>query len=138
MAGTSAGLAIQVAFLVVLGVGGARVDSGAISVATLVAFLLYVMYLTQPVLQLVNAGTYFQAGRAAIGRIGEVTRLGTEDVDPDGAARAGARPPSPRRRRRARRGRPGVGALRRRLAHLSRAAPSRRSSGFTLDVPPGG
>ena len=85
VAGTSAGLAIQIAFLVVLGVGGARVDSGAISVATLVAFLLYVMYLTQPVLQLVNAGTYFQAGRAAIGRIGEVTRLATEDVDPDSA-----------------------------------------------------
>ena len=87
MAGTSAGLAIQVAFLVVLGVGGARVDSGAISVATLVAFLLYVMYLTQPVLQLVNAGTYFQAGRAAIGRIGEVTRLATRTSTPTGPPR---------------------------------------------------
>jgi ABC-type multidrug transport system fused ATPase/permease subunit len=80
VAGTAAGLSIQVAFLVVLGVGGARVQSGAISVSTLVAFLLYVMYLTQPVLQLVNAGTYFQAGRAAIGRIGEVTELPTEPV----------------------------------------------------------
>jgi ABC-type multidrug transport system fused ATPase/permease subunit len=86
VAGTAAGLSIQVAFLVVLGVGGARVQSGAISVSTLVAFLLYVMYLTQPVLQLVNAGTYFQAGRAAIGRIGEVTELPTEPV-------AGDRPP---------------------------------------------
>jgi ABC-type multidrug transport system fused ATPase/permease subunit len=80
VAGTAAGLSIQVAFLVVLGVGGARVQSGAISVSTLVAFLLYVMYLTQPVLQLVNAGTYFQAGRAAIGRIGEVTTLPTEPL----------------------------------------------------------
>ncbi len=80
VAGTAAGLSIQVAFLVVLGVGGARVQSGAISVSTLVAFLLYVMYLTQPVLQLVNAGTYFQAGRAAVARIGEVTSLPTEPV----------------------------------------------------------
>ena len=84
----------------VLGVGGARVDSGAITVATLVAFLLYVMYLTQPVLQLVNAGTYFQAGRAASRRIGEVTRLAIEDVDPD-------LPPAPVRDRR-RRGVDGV------------------------------
>ena len=137
VAGTSAGLAIQVAFLVVLGVGGARVDSGAISVATLVAFLLYVMYLTQPVLQLVNAGTYFQAGRAAIGRIGEVTRLGTEDVDPD-------RIPAPVRDHRPR----GVdGELAAAdpasvcfedvsLTYPDRAEPA--LSGFSLDVAPGG
>jgi ABC-type multidrug transport system fused ATPase/permease subunit len=81
VAGTSAGLSIQVAFLVVLAVGGARVQSGAISVATLVAFLLYVFYLTQPVLQLVNASTYFQAGRAALARIGEVRGLEVEPVD---------------------------------------------------------
>jgi ABC-type multidrug transport system fused ATPase/permease subunit len=80
VAGTTAGLSIQVAFLVVLGVGGARVQSGAIDVATLVAFLLYVLYLTQPVLQLVNAGTYFQAGQAALSRIAEVTELDTEDL----------------------------------------------------------
>ncbi len=136
VAGTSAGLAIQVAFLVVLGVGGARVDSGAITVATLVAFLLYVMYLTQPVLQLVNAGTYFQAGRAAIGRIGEVIRLGTEDVDPD-------RPPAPVRDLRPR----GVGGE---LAAADPAAlafddasltyPGRDEpalAGLTLDVPAG-
>ncbi|MBJ7329025.1 MAG: ABC transporter ATP-binding protein [Solirubrobacteraceae bacterium] len=86
VAGTSAGLSIQVAFLIVLGVGGARAASGAISVATLVAFLLYVFYLTQPVLQLVNASTYFQAGRAALGRIGEITALPTEPLDLDGRA----------------------------------------------------
>jgi ABC-type multidrug transport system fused ATPase/permease subunit len=87
LAGTSSGLAIQVAFLIVLGVGGARVTSGAISVSDLVAFLLYVLYLSQPVMQLVNAGTYFQAGRAAVTRIGEVTQLPTERVAPRRFAR---------------------------------------------------
>ncbi len=85
VAGTSAGLCMQVAFLVVLGVGGARLQSGAIDVATLVAFLLYVLYVAQPVLQLVNAGTYFQAGRAALGRIREVTAMPVEEVGIDRA-----------------------------------------------------
>ncbi|MFD9303393.1 ABC transporter ATP-binding protein [Streptomyces sp. NPDC060048] len=81
VAGTAAGLAMQVAFLVVLGVGGARVSSGAISVATLTAFLLYVLYLAQPVMSLTNVGTYFQAARAAVQRLAEVTQLPTEPVD---------------------------------------------------------
>jgi ABC-type multidrug transport system fused ATPase/permease subunit len=81
IAGTLSGLAIQIAFLVVLGVGGARVVNGAISVSTLVAFLLYILYLTHPIMLLVNAGTLFQAGRAAVQRIAEVTRLPLEAVD---------------------------------------------------------
>ncbi|WP_405605280.1 ABC transporter ATP-binding protein/permease [Streptomyces sp. NBC_01410] len=81
VAGTVAGLAMQVAFFVVLGVGGARVSSGAISVATLTAFLLYVLYLAQPVMSLTDVGTYFQAARAAIQRLSEITRLPTEPVD---------------------------------------------------------
>lgn len=97
VAGTSAGLCMQIAFLVVLGIGGARVESGAISVGTLVAFLLYVLYVAQPVLQLVNAGTYFQAGRAALARIAEVQALPVEDVEVDASPRLRARdrPPIP-------------------------------------------
>ncbi len=81
VAGTSAGLAIQVAFLVVLGVGGARVASGAMPVSALVAFLLYVAYLSHPVMQLVGAGTYLQIGRAALTRIAEIDALPTEPID---------------------------------------------------------
>ncbi|MFJ6727126.1 ABC transporter ATP-binding protein [Streptomyces sp. NPDC091281] len=80
VAGTAAGLAVQIAFLVVLGVGGARVSSGAISVATLTAFLLYVLYLAQPVMSLTDVGTYFQAARAAVQRLSEVTSLPVEPV----------------------------------------------------------
>ena len=94
LAGTVAGLAIHATFLVVLGVGGYRVATGAISVSTLVAFLLYVMYLTQPVMQLVTASTLFQAGRAALGRIGEVLRLPTEPLGPRPAAVASSRGPA--------------------------------------------
>ncbi|KUL43422.1 hypothetical protein ADL12_07420 [Streptomyces regalis] len=49
--------------LAVLWVGGARAASGAISVSTLMAFLLYLFYLIDPVSQLVEAVTRYQAGR---------------------------------------------------------------------------
>jgi ABC-type multidrug transport system fused ATPase/permease subunit len=78
VAGNTAGLAIQVAFIAVLSVGGARVASGAISVGTLVAFLLYVYYLLPPVNQLANAVTQYQVGAAAVARIQEAEALPVE------------------------------------------------------------
>lgn len=88
VAGTSVGLAVQVSFLAVLGIGGARVASGAISVSTLVAFLLFLFYLIDPVSKLVQAATQYQVGSAAIARIEEAERLEIEERGP---------PPRPRR-----------------------------------------
>jgi ABC-type multidrug transport system fused ATPase/permease subunit len=74
----SAGLAVQVSFLAVLGVGGARVASGALPVSSLVAFLLYLFLLTEPVTSLINGATQLQAGLAAVVRLQELERLPVE------------------------------------------------------------
>ncbi|TDC25307.1 ABC transporter ATP-binding protein [Streptomyces sp. 8K308] len=96
LAGNTAGLSMQIAFITVLAVGGARVATDAISVGTLVAFLLYVFYLMAPIQEVVQAVTQYQVGAAAISRIQEVAALPSESA-PRGAVRsvpAGAPPAS--------------------------------------------
>jgi ABC-type multidrug transport system fused ATPase/permease subunit len=78
IASNTAGLSIQCAFIAILAAGGARVASGAISVGTLVAFLLYVYYLMAPIQQLVSAFSQYQVGAAAVARIQEAERLPVE------------------------------------------------------------
>lgn len=80
VAGNTAGLAAQAAFLAVLSVGGARVASGAIDVGTLVAFLLYIYYLMPPVNQVVGAVSQYQVGAAAVARIQEAEALPIEPL----------------------------------------------------------
>jgi ABC-type multidrug transport system fused ATPase/permease subunit len=84
----SAGLAVQVSFLAVLGVGGARVASGALPVSSLVAFLLYLFLLTDPVTSLVNGATQLQAGLAAVVRLQELERLPVEPAATRRSARS--------------------------------------------------
>ena len=76
----SAGLAIQVSFLAVLGVGGIRVASGALPVSSLIAFLLYLFLLSDPISSLVNGVSQLQAGLAAVVRLRELEDLPTEPV----------------------------------------------------------
>ena len=74
----SAGLAVQVSFLAVLGVGGARVAGGDLPVSSLIAFLLYLFLLSEPISALVNGVSQLQAGLAAVTRLGEVQDLPVE------------------------------------------------------------
>ncbi|KPI22177.1 Xenobiotic-transporting ATPase [Actinobacteria bacterium OK074] len=82
LASNTAGLAIQFAFITVLAVGGSRVATGAIDVGTLVAFLLYVIYLIAPIQQVAGAVTQYQTGAAALSRIQEALRLPAEPPSP--------------------------------------------------------
>ncbi|MGH3939161.1 MAG: ABC transporter ATP-binding protein [Pseudonocardiaceae bacterium] len=78
-------LSFQASFLAVLGVGGALVAAGTLPVSTLVAFLLYLFYLTVPVSELIMAGSSIQQGLGAAQRLTEVDRMAVEpDVDPTG------------------------------------------------------
>lgn len=91
LAGSSIGLAVQVSFLAVLGIGGARVASGATSISSLIAFLLFLFYLIEPISKLVEAATQFQVGSAAVSRILEAEALETEALEveaPDAGAEA--------------------------------------------------
>ncbi|MGR8011002.1 ABC transporter ATP-binding protein [Streptomyces hypolithicus] len=83
VAWSSVGLAVQVSFLAVLGIGGARVASGAMSVSSLVAFLLFLFYLIDPVSRMVEAASQYQVGSAAVARIVEAERLEVEEAQDD-------------------------------------------------------
>ncbi|MGQ4332573.1 ABC transporter ATP-binding protein [Streptomyces hayashii] len=91
VAGSADNLAIPLAFLAVLAVGGARVASGDIPVSTLIAFLLFLFYLMEPVYKLVDAASHYQEGAAAIARIAQVDGLATEPRDRHGPVRSAAR-----------------------------------------------
>lgn len=73
-----AGIALQVSFLVVLGVGGFRVASGAITVANLVAFILFLFMMIMPLGQAFGAITAVNQALGALGRIQEIVDLPSE------------------------------------------------------------
>lgn len=83
VAGNIAGLAMQLAFITVIGLGGSRVAAGAIDIGTLVAFLLYLVYLMPPMRDLIMAATQYQKGAAAVSRIQEVSTLPSETPGAD-------------------------------------------------------
>ncbi len=75
-----AGIAMQVSFLVVLGVGGFRVASGALTVANLVAFILFLFMMILPLGQAFGAITSVNQALGALGRIQEILDLPDEDT----------------------------------------------------------
>lgn len=80
VAGIGAWMSVQLAFLAVLGVGGARVASGEMEISSLIAFLLYLFYLVSPIGQLIQSLTQIQNGLAAVTRIQEIAALPVEPV----------------------------------------------------------
>lgn len=76
-----ASLAAQGGFLVVLGLGGARVARGDLSVADLIAFVLYLTLLIRPLAGMISAWVGLQSGLAALHRMDEVTDIPVEGHD---------------------------------------------------------
>jgi ATP-binding cassette subfamily B protein len=74
-------LAINGAFIVVLGVGGYRVASGATEVASLVSFILLMFLLMRPVGTAFEAISSVQSALGALARIQEILALPVEEAD---------------------------------------------------------
>jgi ABC-type multidrug transport system fused ATPase/permease subunit len=81
--GPATNVALQGSFVLVLGVGGARLASGDLALEDLVAFLLYLLYLVGPLVMVFASFTELQQGLAAMGRIREVLELPVE-AEPSG------------------------------------------------------
>ncbi|MDO5511466.1 ABC transporter ATP-binding protein [Corynebacterium sp.] len=77
----AAGLAMQGSFLLVLGIGGARVAAGTISVADLVTFVLYLFMVSMPLGSIFGAITTIRQAMGAIERIEQVMDEEPESTD---------------------------------------------------------
>ncbi|MFC0681989.1 ABC transporter ATP-binding protein [Lysobacter korlensis] len=86
------GIAMQACFLVVLGVGGFRVAAGELSVASLVAFVLFLFMTLLPLGQAFGAITSVNQALGALGRIQEIVDLPSEREADSGVTPA---PPVP-------------------------------------------
>ncbi|MEW2064979.1 ABC transporter ATP-binding protein [Streptomyces sp. NPDC007002] len=117
-------MSIQLAFLAVLGVGGARVASGSLEISSLIAFLLYLFYLMGPIGGLVEGWTGLQSGLAAVRRIDEVESLPGEPAEERGGLAQGDGGPL------------GVALQDVTFGYGDERAPAHR--GVTFDVPAGG
>ncbi|NUS53265.1 MAG: ABC transporter ATP-binding protein [Streptomycetaceae bacterium] len=85
---------VQLAILLILAIGAYRVDSGALPVSSLVAFLLYAFQLLGPATELAQEFSHLQSGIAAAARIAQLDELDVEGPDPR-TAPAGSRPRTP-------------------------------------------
>ncbi len=83
-----ASIAMNVSFLVVLGLGGYRVASGAITIASLVAFILFLFLMIMPLGQAFGAVTSVNQALGALGRIQEIMRIPSEHEGDDPAQAA--------------------------------------------------
>jgi ABC-type multidrug transport system fused ATPase/permease subunit len=85
-----ASIVMQVAFIAVLGIGGAQVAAGTITIATLITFILLLFMMIMPLGQALGAVVAVAQALGALGRIEEVLHLPTEDQDDDAVRPAAA------------------------------------------------
>ncbi|MFD5133350.1 ABC transporter ATP-binding protein [Streptomyces olindensis] len=97
LAWTIALAGIQLAIILVLGVGAWRVAEGTLEVSGLIAFLLYAFGLMDPISELSQNVTALQSGIAAAERIRETDDLESETDDLESEADDDARVPVPAR-----------------------------------------
>ena len=90
-----AGIALQVSLLVVLGVGGFRVAAGAITIASLVTFIMFLFMMVMPLASTFGAITSVNQALGALGRIQEVLDLPTETEHDETTAAGIAREAAP-------------------------------------------
>ena len=76
-----AGLAMNGAFIVVLGVGGYRVATGSTSVASLITFILLMFQMIRPLGQAFGAYSSVQSGLGALARIQEILDVPLEETE---------------------------------------------------------
>jgi len=87
-----AGIAMNGAFIIVLGVGGFRVASGQTTVANLVSFILLLFLLIRPIGQAFGAYSSVQTGLGALARIQQILDIVTEDEQSDAPQAKTAKP----------------------------------------------
>ncbi|MCA5923442.1 ABC transporter ATP-binding protein [Curtobacterium oceanosedimentum] len=85
-----ASIVMQVAFIVVLGVGGAQVAAGTITIATLITFILLLFMMIMPLGQAMGAVVAVAQALGALGRIEEILHLPTESQDDEAVRPAAA------------------------------------------------
>jgi ABC-type multidrug transport system fused ATPase/permease subunit len=90
LVGPASQMAVNGSFLVILLVGGVRVANGSSSIGDLVAFMLYMTYLTVPIGNAFQALSAIQQGTGALQRVNDVLALPRED-----SATADQPPPEP-------------------------------------------
>lgn len=73
---------VQLAILLILAIGAYRVNSGALAVSSLIAFILYAFQLVEPATELSQVFSQLQSGIAAASRIAQLQDLELEGPDP--------------------------------------------------------
>ena len=82
-------VAFNTAFIVVLGLGGLRVATGATTISSLVTFVILLFFMIGPLISAFGAYTSVMGALGALARIQEIMVLGEEEPEPGSQQRSG-------------------------------------------------